>query len=74
MLSNADMVRASLERVKEAVHQSIRNERAREAPKAATYEEERDVPMFEDGMKSQYAITEVKKRRGVSPIGKNVEP
>ncbi|KAL6866095.1 hypothetical protein ACO1O0_002195 [Amphichorda felina] len=71
MLSNADMVRASLERVKEAVHQSIRNERAREAPKAATYEEERDVPMFEDGMKSQYAITEVKKRRGrAAPPGR----
>lgn len=67
MLSNAEMVRTALERVKDAVQQSIRNERAREAPKAkATFEEERDVSMFEDGMKSQYAITEVKKRRGVS--------
>jgi hypothetical protein len=67
MLSNAEMVRTALEQVKEAVQHSIRNERAREAPKVkASYEEEQDVPMFEDGIKSQYAITEVKKRRGVS--------
>ena len=67
MLSNAEMARVALERVKETVQQSIRNERAREAPKAkGTFEEERDVAMFEDGMKPQYSITEVKKRRGVS--------
>jgi hypothetical protein len=72
MLSNAEMVRTALEQVKEAVQHSIRNERAREAPKVkASYEEEQDVPMFEDGIKSQYAITEVKKRRGrAAPPGR----
>lgn len=30
------------------------------------YEEEHDVNMYGDGMKPQYGITEVKKRRGVS--------
>lgn len=69
MLSNAEMIRSALERVRDVVQQSVRNERAREVPKVkASYEEDQDVPMFEDGMKSQYAITEVKKRRGVSVL------
>lgn len=69
MVANADMIRAALERVKDAVQQSIRNERAREPPKMKpAYEDEQDTAMYEEGIKSQYAITEVKKRRGVSNI------
>lgn len=72
MLANAEIARVALERVKETVQQSSRNERAREASRAkGTLEEERDVPMFEDGMKPQYSITEVKKRRGrAAPPGR----
>lgn len=67
MLSNAEMARTALEQIKDVVQHSIRNERAREAPKGkATYEDDQDAAMFEDGIKTQYAITEVKKRRGVS--------
>lgn len=61
------MQRAALERLREVIAQSIRNERAREPPKPkVTYHDEQDVPMFEDGSKTHYNITEVKKRRGVS--------
>lgn len=60
------MQRAALERLREVVAQSIRNERAREPPKPKlSYPDEQDVPMFEDGAKAHYNITEVKKRRGV---------
>lgn len=60
------MQRCALERLREVIAQSIRNERAREAPKPKpTYQDEQDVQMFEDGSKCPYNITEVKKRRGV---------
>lgn len=46
---------------------SLQNERAREGAKMkGPYDEEHDVQMYGDGIKPQYGITEVKKRRGVS--------
>lgn len=67
MLSNNEMQRAALDRLREVIAQSIRNERAREPPKhKTTYQDDQDLPMFEDGAKGHYNITEVKKRRGVS--------
>jgi hypothetical protein len=69
MLSNIELVKRSLEQVRDLVQTSIQNERAREGAKMkGPYEEEHDVNMYGDGMKPQYGITEVKKRRGVSQI------
>ena len=69
MLANVDLIKRSLEQVKDAVQASIQSERAREGTKVkGTYEEDHDIPMYGDGMKPQYAMQhEVKKRRGVSP-------
>lgn len=69
MIANAELIRNSLEFVRDVVQQSIRSERAREGnkPKAPMhYDDEEDVHMYGEGMKTQYTITEVKKRRGVS--------
>lgn len=67
MISNIELVKRSLEQVRDLVQTSIQNERAREGAKMkGPYEEEHDVNMYGDGMKPQYGITEVKKRRGVS--------
>lgn len=68
MLANVDLIKRSLEQVKDAVQASIQSERAREGTKVkGTYEEDHDVSMYGDGMKPQYAMQhEVKKRRGVS--------
>lgn len=70
MLGNIDMIKRSLEQVKDAVQASIQSERAREGTKGkgAFEEEHQDVPMYDNGMKPQYTMTEVKKRRGVSDI------
>lgn len=68
MLGNMDMIKRSLEQVKDAVQASIQSERAREGTKvkSAFEEDHQDVPMYDNGMKPQYTMTEVKKRRGVS--------
>ena len=67
MLANVDLIKRSLEQVKDAVQVSIQNERAREGVKVkGPYDEDHDVHMYGDGMKPQYTMTEVKKRRGVS--------
>jgi hypothetical protein len=72
MLSNIELVKRSLEQVRDLVQTSIQNERAREGAKMkGPYEEEHDVNMYGDGMKPQYGITEVKKRRGrAAPPGR----
>ncbi|ODA83737.1 hypothetical protein RJ55_02252 [Drechmeria coniospora] len=72
MLANVDLIKRSLEQVKDAVQASIQSERSREGTKVAGhYEEEHDHAMY-DGMKPQYAIQhEVKKRRGrAAPPGR----
>jgi hypothetical protein len=67
MLSNIDVIKRSLEQVRDLVQTSIQNERAREGAKLkGPNEEEHDVPMYRDAMKPQYGMTEVKKRRRVS--------
>ena len=67
MLGNVEMMKRSLEQVRDLVQASIQNERVREGAKVkGPYEEDHDVPMYGDAMKPQYGITEVKKRRGVS--------
>ncbi|OAQ70700.1 GATA-type sexual development transcription factor NsdD [Pochonia chlamydosporia 170] len=73
MLGNIDMIKRSLEQVKDAVQASIQSERAREGTKGkgAFEEEHQDVPMYDNGMKPQYTMTEVKKRRGrAAPPGR----
>ncbi len=70
MLGNVELMKRSLEQVRDLVQASIQNERAREGVKVkGPYEEELDVPMYGDAMKPQYGIAEVKKRRGVSFLG-----
>jgi hypothetical protein len=67
MLSNMELIKRSLEHVKDLVQTSIQNERGREGPKMqGPYEEKHTVPMHGDGMQPLYGVTEVKKRRGVS--------
>ena len=67
MISNIELIKRSLEQVRDIVQVSIQSERAREGAKMkGPYEEEHDAAMYGDGMKAQYGITEVKKRRGVS--------
>jgi len=72
IISNHDMQRAALERIREVIAQSLRSQRAPEPPKPkATYQDEQDAAMFEDGSKTHYNITEVKKRRGrAAPPGR----
>ncbi|KAI5462650.1 hypothetical protein BGZ63DRAFT_423887 [Mariannaea sp. PMI_226] len=71
MLSNVELIKRSLEQVRDLVQTSIQNERAREGAKMKGYEDEHDVPMYGDGLKPQYGITEVKKRRGrAAPPGR----
>lgn len=66
MLGNVEHIKRSLEQVRDLVQTSIQNERAREGAKSKGYDDEHDMPMYGDGLKPQYGITEVKKRRGVS--------
>ena len=69
MLANAEYIKRSLEQVREVVQASIQSERAREGAKMKGHYEDghsHDVPMYGDGMKPHYPVTEVKKRRGVS--------
>lgn len=69
MLGNIDIIKRCLEQVRDAVQVSIQNERAREGTKIkGAFEEHQDVSMYDNGMKSQYTMTEVKKRRGVSDL------
>ncbi|KND86647.1 hypothetical protein TOPH_08710, partial [Tolypocladium ophioglossoides CBS 100239] len=52
MLANVDLIKRSLEQVKDAVQASIQSERAREGTKVkGAYEEDHDVSMYGDGMK-----------------------
>ncbi|OAA45697.1 GATA-type sexual development transcription factor NsdD [Metarhizium rileyi] len=76
MLGHIDTIKRSLEQVKDVVQASIQSERAREGTKIkGAYEEEhQDVPMYDNGMKAQYAMTEVKKRRGVSDLYPDAPP
>lgn len=66
MLSNTDYVRKTLESVREHVHHSIANEKAREGGKHRGSYDDDDVSMYGDGSKQHYSLGEVKKRRGVS--------
>jgi len=71
MITNAEWIRGMLENVRGIVQQSIQNERAREGTRANPPYENEDAPMFEDGLKSSYSITEVRKRRGrAAPPGR----
>ncbi|KAI3573239.1 hypothetical protein IWW34DRAFT_887355 [Fusarium oxysporum f. sp. albedinis] len=66
MLSNIDIIKRSLEQVRDLVQTSIQNERTCEGAKLkGPNEEEHDLPRHRDSMKPQYGMTEVKKRRRV---------
>ncbi|RDA82599.1 hypothetical protein CP532_6327 [Ophiocordyceps camponoti-leonardi (nom. inval.)] len=74
MLVNVDLIKRSLDQVKDAIQASIQSERAREGAKAksSTYDDDHDMAMYGDAMKPQYAMQhEVKKRRGrAAPPGR----
>lgn len=68
MIATADLVRRSLEQVRDLVHQSAQTERLHEMQKPSKnpYDED-DVSIYGGEMKvPQYAMGETKKRRGVS--------
>jgi hypothetical protein len=71
MLANADLMKRSLEQVRDLVQASIQSERAREGTKMkGPYEEDQDVAMYVDGSKSQY-VPEKKRARGrAAPPGR----
>ncbi|KAH7326208.1 hypothetical protein B0I35DRAFT_474885 [Stachybotrys elegans] len=73
MLLNADLLKRSLEQMRELVVVTIQNERAREGIKPkGPYEEDPDVTMYTEGGKPAYPMAaEVKKRRGrAAPPGR----
>jgi hypothetical protein len=68
MLSRTDLVKRSLEQVRELVHQCALSERIRDSAKQpkGPYDDD-DVAMYSEHMKApQYTMGETKKRRGVS--------
>lgn len=71
MLANVEYIKRSLEQVREVVQVSMQTDRQRESVKPkGPYGEAHDVPMY-DGMKPQYPVNEVKKRRGrAAPPGR----
>ena len=70
MLSRTDLVKRSLEQVREHVHQCAQSERIRDSakqPKDPYDDDDDDVAMYSEHMKApQYTMRETKKRRGVS--------
>lgn len=69
MIASADIVKRSLEMVKDAVQASMQSDRTREGVKVkdGAFDEDHDVPMYGEATKAQYPMQhEVKKRRGVS--------
>jgi hypothetical protein len=69
MLNNVELIKRSLEQVRDLVHQSAQTERIRDGAKLpkGPYDEDQDMPMYGEQMKApQYAMGETKKRRGVS--------
>lgn len=67
MIANVELMKRSLEQVRELVQVSLQNERVREGAQVkANYEEQEDISMYGgDNAKSAYPLNEVKKRRGV---------
>ena len=65
MLGNIDIIKRSLEQVRDLVQTSIQNERTCEGAKLKGPNEEEYDAMYTDAMKPQYGMTEVKKRRRV---------
>ncbi|KAI0137907.1 hypothetical protein F4776DRAFT_663480 [Hypoxylon sp. NC0597] len=71
MLGNVDFMKRSLENLRELVQHSLANEKAREGRGKGPYEGDDDISMYGDGMKQQYGLSEVKKRRGrAAPPGR----
>lgn len=73
MLATSDLVKRSLEQVRDLVHQNAQSERIRDVAKQpkSLYDEE-DVAMYGEQMKvPHYAMGETKKRRGrAAPPGR----
>jgi hypothetical protein len=70
MLGNVEMIKKSLENVRELQH-NVETEKAREMGKHQRTFEDDDVSMYGDGMKQTYNMGEVKKRRGrAAPPGR----
>ncbi|KAH8178898.1 GATA zinc finger domain-containing protein [Sarocladium implicatum] len=73
MLSTTDLVKRSLEQVRDLVHQSAQSERIRDVAKQpkGPYDDD-DVAMYSEHMKApQYTMGETKKRRGrAAPPGR----
>lgn len=66
MMANAELTRGTIARLKEIVLHSLRTERAREHNKPKGPYEDDHGNSYGDNPRTQYGLTEVKKRRGVS--------
>jgi hypothetical protein len=67
MLSNTELIKRSLEHVKDLVQTSIQNERIRKGVKMNYfYKEEHHGPIYGRAMQPSFGMTEIKKRRAVS--------
>lgn len=71
LIGNTLLISKKLENIRVMVQQNrLMNERARENGGRKAMDDD-DVPMYGDGMKQPYSITEVKKRRGrAAPPGR----
>ncbi|KAK0388274.1 hypothetical protein NLU13_4519 [Sarocladium strictum] len=71
MLNTTDLVKRSLEQVRDLVHQSAQSERIRDSAKPKGPYDDDDVAMYTDHMKAPQYIAETKKRRGrAAPPGR----
>ena len=69
MMGNSEMLKRSLEQLRDLVHQSAQTERTRDGAKQpkGPYDEDQEMSMYGEHMKApQYAMNDTKKRRGVS--------
>jgi hypothetical protein len=66
MLNNTDFLKKTLDSIREVVHHSMANEKAREGGKHRGSYDDDDVSMYSDSTKQHFSLSEVKKRRGVS--------
>jgi hypothetical protein len=76
MLSNMELIKRSLEHVKDLVQTSIQNERTREGGKIkCLYKKEHHASISGHAMQPSFSITEIKKRRTVSLVirGENIK-
>lgn len=65
MLANAEMLKRSLDQLRDLVMVSIQSAAREGAKPKGPYEDDQDAPMYAEG-KPPYSMPDVKRRRGVS--------